>query len=128
MDVVIGIVLLLLGAGWMVTSLMCIAGVEREWARAKPSVFNYLARNFMPYTYLGFGMVCVGLAPHLILDDPPLIFAAVTVLLVFPAIPIGLLSGIHWPLFLSPPWYRRWYKRGGRMGNNVPLWEYGRRG
>lgn len=123
MEIWAGIGLFILGAAWVVTSLMCIAGVHREWARAKPSIFNYLARNFMPYTYLALGMLLVGMTPHLIFEDAPVAVDLLTVVLVGLGVPIGLLSMIHWPLFLSPPWYRRWYKRGGRMGNKTPLWD-----
>ncbi|MFC4369283.1 hypothetical protein [Citricoccus nitrophenolicus] len=105
------------------TSVMCIAGIQREWARAKPVITNYLARNFMPYTFLGFGLACVGVSPQLIFTDPPLALNAIGGLLTLLAVPFILISMIHWPLFLSPPWYRRWYKRGGRMGNKVPLWD-----
>ncbi len=123
MDTLIGIGLFIIGAALLVTSVMSIAGVTREWARAKPTIFNYLARNFMPYTYLSLGLLMVGITPHVIFDDPPVAVGLMTMACVVLGVPIGLISMIHWPLFLSPPWYRRWYRRGGRMGNNTPLWD-----
>lgn len=102
---------------------MCISGRTREWARAKPSIFNYLGRNFMPYTFLGTGLMFMGAAPHLALDDAPLAIDLVSLPMFLLGAPIVLISMIHWPLFLSPPWYRRWYARGGRMANNAPLWD-----
>lgn len=117
-----GIGIFILGAAWVVTSLMCIFGMTREWARATPSVFSYLARNFMPYTYLSVGMASVGTSPHIIFDEAGVVGEVGAVLVLLSA-PIGLLSMIHWPLWLSPPWYRRWYQRGGRMGNKAPLWD-----
>jgi hypothetical protein len=122
-EMLVGIGILLLGAAWVVTSLMCIAGMTRDWARAKPTINNLLARNFMPYTFLGLGLVLTGLSPQLVFANPPDVVSAVGGILVLLGIPIGIISMIHWPLFLSPPWYRRWYQRGGRMANNVPLWE-----
>ena len=123
----IGIGLLLVGGLLVVANLNRFLGFDREWARARPSIFNHLARNFMPYTYLGFGLMLVGLSPQLLFTDPPELVGALGGLLTLLGIPIGLLSLVHWPLFLSPPWYRRWYRRGGRMGNNTPLWEPGER-
>ena len=61
----IGIGVLLLGGLLVFTSLVRILGFDREWAPARPSIFNYLARNFMPYTYLALGLICVGLSPQL---------------------------------------------------------------
>ncbi|NUL44619.1 hypothetical protein F7P69_05330 [Cellulosimicrobium funkei] len=123
METLAGIGLFILGAAWVATSLMCIFGLQREWARAKPVVLNRLARNFMPYTFLAVGLNLVGLTPHMFLDDPPVFVSLFTLITVGLGVPIGLISMVHWPLFLSPPWYRRWYKRGGRMGNKAPLWD-----
>lgn len=56
-------------------------------------------------------------------EDAPVAIDLMSVVLFVLAVPIGLISMIHWPLWLSPPWYRHWYRRGGRMGNKAPLWD-----
>lgn len=82
------------------------------WAAAEGITHGYTSGEFRPAT------------ASLRRDsaDAPVAIDLMTVLFL-PAVPIGLISLIHWPLWLSPPWYRRWYKRGGRMGNKAPPWD-----